>query len=279
MGIGYVYNVTEEEKDTIRNFIPYDPVMEKENNARIGYGSLEAYQSKITDMNGDLVELNPSTWIYGKTIYNGMDEDGSLQIGISDIPENTFTPLYTFNKDGANFIKPLTVPNVTATNGINAGPITTTGLTVNGSATITGNETISGTLNTKGLNVNGKEINALIDSRISPLNVTVGSGGNFVVQIVRTGEITAEPRHNYQYGGYSNMRFPLPSLSGYQPIGIVGYNIDQKTKYDHSWDAQMWECYLDIANNKVCCAILNDYDTKSTILVYIYVLYVKNSWR
>lgn len=277
MGIGYVYNVTEEEKDTIRNFIPYDPVTEKENNARIGYGSLEAYQSKITDINGDLIELNPSTWIYGKTIYNGMDEDGSLQIGISDIPENTFTPLYTFNKDGANFIKPFTVPSITAANGIDAGPITTTGLTVNGDTVINGNETVTGTLNAKGLNVNGEEITTLITRLNPPRSVTVGNGGNFVVQIVSTGAITANAKSNYQYNNKTNMRFPLPSLSGYQPIGIVGYNIDQLTGSDQSWQARVWECYLD--GNRVGCAINNPSDRKNTIQVYIYVLYVKNSWR
>ena len=80
MGIGYVYNATEEEQEVVRNFIPYDPIVEKENNVRVGYGSLEAYQSETADVDGNLIELNPSTWIYGKTIYNGMDEDGSLQI-------------------------------------------------------------------------------------------------------------------------------------------------------------------------------------------------------
>ena len=294
MGVGYSYNTIEEEKiveKTVRNFIPYDPTIIYEdepvvlnaNNVRVGYGSLEAYQEVFVDENDNVIELNPSTWIYGKTIYDAFDENGSLQIGTIDIPNgHDFDPLYSFNKDSVNFTKPLTVPSITAANDIDAESITTTGLTVNGYTVINGNETVTGTLNVKGLSVDGTEIKNLIDSRISPLNVTVnwpGAGDNFVIKIVSTGELTAEPRKNYLYNGYANMKFPLPSLSGYQPIGIVGYNIDQYASKDHSWDARMWECYLDPDNKKVCCAILNDYDTKSTILVYIYVLYVKNSWR
>lgn len=290
MGIGYVYNVTEEEQEVVRNFIPYDPVVEKENNVRVGYGSLEAYQSETADVDGNLIELNPSTWIYGKTIYNGIDKDGSLQIGTSDIPENTFTPLYTFNKDEANFTKPLKAPNIIAANGISAGPITTTGLTVNGDTIINGNETVTGTLNAKGLNVNGEEINALITRLNPPRDVTVADwyymndhpnkeNANFIVRTIQSPPITANPGSCYWYNGKVNMEFPLPVINGYSALGTVGFNIDQYTGSDHSWEAQMWEYYIDRDKNIIHCAVLNWDERVTQVIFYFYILYVKNSWR
>ena len=304
MGVGYSYNTIEEEKiveKTVRNFIPYDPTIIYEdepvvlnaNNVRVGYGSLEAYQEVFVDENDNVIELNPSTWIYGKTIYDAFDEDGSLQIGTIDIPNgHDFDPLYSFNKDSVNFTKPLTVPSITAANDIDAESITTTGLTVNGYTVISGNETVTGTLNAKGLNVNGEEITALITRLNPPRNVTVGdwlssanaaqSGegdSNFIVRTVATPVLTAGSSANYLYNDRANMEFTLPVWSGYSPIGIVGYNIDQYSSSDRSWKAQMWECYIDRNASKIHTAIMN-WDTKQTkILVYFYILYVRNSWR
>ena len=281
MGIGYVYNVTEEEQEVVRNFIPYDPVVEKENNVRVGYGSLEAYQSETADVDGNLIELNPSTWIYGKTIYNGMDEDGSLQIGISDIPENTFTPLYIFNKDGANFTKPLIVPSITAANGIDAGPITTTGLTINGNATVTN------TLNAKGLKVNGEEITALIKRLNPPRTVTVEAyygdltpSANFFVKRIKSPVMSAVSKGHFKISGNNSahMQWAAPVINGYSAIGIVGFNLDQNTDKDWASHGGVWECYYQKSTNMIDFAIINWRDAAQAIYVFVDLLYVKTSW-
>lgn len=281
MGIGYVYNVTEEEQEVVRNFIPYDPIVEKENNVRVGYGSLEAYQSETADVDGNLIELNPSTWIYGKTIYNGMDEDGSLQIGISDIPENTFTPLYTFNKNGANFTKPLTVPSITAANGIDAGPIVTTKLTVNGNATVTN------TLNTKGLKVNGEEITALIKRLNPPRTVTVEAyydgpapSANFFVKRIKSPVMSAVSKGHFKISGNNSahMQWAAPVISGYSAVGIVGFNLDQNTSKDWASHGGVWECYYQKSTNMIDFAIINWRDAAQAIYVFVDLLYVKTSW-
>lgn len=282
MGIGYVYNATEEEQEVVRNFIPYDPIVEKENNVRVGYGSLEAYQSETADVDGNLIELNPSTWIYGKTIYNGMDEDGSLQIGISDIPENTFTPLYTFNKDGANFTKPLTVPSITAANGIDAGPITTTELTINGNATVTN------TLNAKGLNVNGEEITALIKRLNPPRTVTVEAyygdltpSANFFVRRIKSPVMYAVSKGHFKISGNNSthMQWAAPVIDGYSAVGIVGFNLDQNTDKDLASHGGVWECYYQKSTNMIDFAIINWRNAAQAIYVFVDLLYVKNSWR
>lgn len=282
MGIGYVYNATEEEQEVVRNFIPYDPIVEKENNVRVGYGSLEAYQSETADVDGNLIELNPSTWIYGKTIYNGMDEDGSLQIGISDIPENTFTPLYTFNKDGANFTKPLTVPSITAANGIDAGPITTTELTINGNATVTN------TLNAKGLNVDGEEITALIKRLNPPRTVTVEAyygdltpSANFFVRRIKSPVMSAVSKGNFKISGNNSthMQWAAPVIDGYSAVGIVGFNLDQNTDKDLASHGGVWECYYQKSTNMIDFAIINWRNAAQAIYVFVDLLYVKNSWR
>lgn len=281
MGIGYTYNVTEEEQEVVRNFIPYDPVVEKENNVRVGYGSLEAYQSETADVDGNLIELNPSTWIYGKTIYNGIDKNGSLQIGISDIPKNTFTPLYTFNKNGANFTKPLTVPSITAANGIDAGPITTTRLTVNGNATVTN------TLNTKGLKVNGEEITALIKRLNPPRNVSVQAyssdttpSANFFVKRIKSPVMSAVSKGHFKISGNNSahMQWAAPVINGYSAIGIVGFNLDQNTDKDWASHGGVWECYYQKSTNMIDFAIINWRDAAQAIYVFVDLLYVKTSW-
>lgn len=283
MGIGYIYNATKEEQEVVRNFIPYDPVVEKENNIRVGYGSLEAYQSEIADADGNLIELNPSTWIYGKTIYNGMDKDGSLQIGISDIPENTFTPLYIFNKNKADFSKSLIVPS------IDTHRVETEDLLAS-NFSFDGNGTIGGELEVASLKVNDEEISALITRLNPPRDVTVADwyymndhpnkeNANFIIRTIQSPPITANSVSCYTYNGRVNMEFPLPVINGYSALGTVGFNIDQYNGSDHSWEAQMWEYYIDRDKNIIHCAILNWDNRVTKIIFYFYILYVKNSWR
>lgn len=280
MGIGYVYNVTEEEQEVVRNFIPYDPVVEKENNVRVGYGSLEAHQSETADADGNLIELNPSTWIYGKTIYNGIDEDGSLQIGISNIPENTFTPLYIFNKNKADFSKSLTVPS------IDTHRVETEDLLAS-NFSFDGNGVIDGELEVASLKVNNEEITALIKRLNPPRTVTVEAyygdlapSANFFVKRIKSPVMSAERKGHFKISGNNSthMQWAAPVIDGYSAVGIVGFNLDQNTDKDWASHGGVWECYYQKSTNMIDFAIINWRDAAQAIYVFVDLLYVKTSW-
>lgn len=283
MGMGYTYNITEGETDIVRNFIPYDPIVDNENNVRVGYGSLEAYQEVFTDENDNVIELNPSTWIYGKNIYNAIDEEGSLQIGIIDIPEDTFDPLYTFDASGATFSKLLTASDGLAVGDdiIASGAIEAQDLIINDSATIN-------TLDVTNLNVGNNTIVELIDSRISPISVTTQAWygndvptANLFVKRIKSPDMSAEKKGHFRIEGNNSchMQWEAPIIEGYTAVGIVGYNLDQKTESDWASHGGVWECFYSKYNNMIDFAIINWRDAAQQIYVFVDLLYVKTNWR
>lgn len=294
-GIGYIDTTIEGQPRITKNFIPYDFNTNssiRTNNVRVGYGSLKNYQEEEPSEESQDYEDNriePLTWTYGKEVYTGIDKNGSYQIGISDIPQDTFDPLYTFGADQATFMKPLIAPNIKGT--------TTMG-TINANEITVGDETVTGTLDVANLNVGGQPIKDLIRSRISPIDVTVGGwyeGNNpttelFFVKRIKSDIMYATANSHFllptsESPKSCHMQWEAPIVENYTVVGVVGYNVDGrdtgdqvKIGYDNASYANVWECFYHRPTNKIDVAMRNFNSVSQEMYLYIDLLYVRNEW-
>lgn len=243
----------------------------------IGWGSLKAYQNDWEMANGEKVAENPQTRIYGNSIRLGIGKNKlpigeqkteKFEVGITDTTIPSFTPLFWINNEKAQFNVPVN---------FNAGT---------------------------SLEIGGTEINNYITEVINSYTPSAGSpifktailestvlkyhGGSSVPDEIRDESTKTKYIKPTKHGGNLEMR--VPSITGYSPVGLVGYNVNAVDGNESADNFYVWECYYNKLESSggtttqdkkvhfgLKCTLSNPKDNL-TCHFEVRMLYAKNGW-
>lgn len=225
--------------------------------------------------NGEIdLRDNPIVQIYGKEIINGIDFDnGNFSIGYADLLSPSYIPVLSIDKNGVS---------------INGEIDVTGGITAN-------SLNVAGEANVDGLNINGISIDDFVDSKISSIEISferlnsstiVPTGSpTFIIKDVLTDLVKAVGKQGYRYNigdSNTNLTCPVPVISDYIPLGVVGWNVDREANSSYyTGFTTVWECYL---TNNTTTPTLNfamsnlRENVEQHMHLHAYVLYVRRNW-
>lgn len=259
LGIGYPY-IEDNQQKIIKSIEPYGTIKSGDKTAhviRIGRDALKAYQNGVKpDGSDDLLEIDPQTRLYGNKIDFLIDSNGSVGIGACNISEghNDYTRGYIFEPNKVTFKQDLNITN-------------------------------NKKLASKYIEYNGTELenrltNFYIKSYVTDvLSYPSADGGGW--KSVATNCEKYRPTECTKSKSGASLWFEITnSPTGYVPIGIVGYNLDEANVDSITSTPSrmiMWECWLVNKSNKYYfqCALTNSDHKKNSIKINYKVLFVK----
>lgn len=259
LGIGYPY-IEDNQQKIIKSIEPYGTIESGDKTAhviRIGRDALKAYQNGVKpDGSDDLLEIDPQTRLYGNKIDFLIDSNGSVGIGACNISEghNDYTRGYIFEPNKVTFKQDLNITN-------------------------------NKKLASKYIEYNGTELenrltNFYIKSYVTDV-LSYPSADDGGWKSIATNCEKYRPTECTKSKSGASLWFEITNLpTGYVPIGIVGYNLDEANVDSITSTPSrmiMWECWLVNKSNKYYfqCALTNSDHKKNSIKINYKVLFVK----
>lgn len=265
LGIGYAYTPNEPNasQQVMKSFVPYSTFRpsgykasgDTVNVIRIGRDALQAYQNGQTD-----IEPDPYLRLYGNKIDLLMGADGIVGIGDCDISNGntSYERDYMFEPDKATFNQNLIIKS---TNGNNR-------------------KLVSKYIEYNGTELEDRLTNFYIKSYVTDV-LSYPSADDGGWKSVATNCEKYRPTECTKSKSGASLWFEITNLpTGYVPIGIVGYNLDEANVDSITSTPSrmiMWECWLVNKSNKYYfqCALTNSDHKKNSIKINYKVLFVK----
>lgn len=273
LGIGYHFTNHDNNDEIIRAYIPY-ALYNNDAINYIGRDALRLYQDNTRDADDRAFVGEPKLRTYGERIRLGLDlsysgtyqgttynhtasKNTRVEIGGAYLPANAWELWYTFGSDAATFYKPVNINS-----GINIG----------GTA-----------LNTY--------INNLINQKVPLPILKMGYMQSQVLEYnYGTNSSTVKSRKSAKSGEFriyfkdddktsGNLNMIVPEISGYTPIAVKGWNVNQVTSGSAD-DFYVWECYLYRSNgeSRIHFGLKNTSTTNLKVRFQVYIIYCLNNW-
>ena len=265
LGIGYAYipNGPNASQQVMKSFVPYSTFKpsgykasgDTVNVIRIGRDALQAYQNGQTE-----IEPDPYLRLYGNKIDLLMGADGIVGIGDCDISNGntSYERDYMFEPDKATFNQDLIIKS---TNGNNR-------------------KLVSKYIEYNGTELENRLTNFYIKSYVTDV-LSYPSADDGGWKSIATNCEKYRPTECAKSKSGASLWFEITNLpTGYVPIGIVGYNLDEANVDSITSTPSrmiMWECWLVNKSNKYYfqCALTNSDHKKNSIKINYKVLFVK----